>query len=175
MAGMSDHGRRDDHDAPSDEIVVARVSVEHASESAKPVVRRLLELNAHDFSEFDGRDVSEHGEFGYRYLDHYWSEPEDRRALLIRCDNTIAGVALVRRGAPHEVAEFFILRKFRRRGVGLQAARDVLRTWLGEWETHEVPNNEGAVSFWRRAIPVAYVEAVDESGTTQRFTMNAEA
>lgn len=101
MAGMSDHDCRDDHDAPSDESVAARVTVEHASESAKPVVRRLLELNAHDFSEFDGRDVSEHGEFGYRYLDHYWSEPEGRRALLIRCDNTIAGVALVRRGAPH--------------------------------------------------------------------------
>ncbi|NMM33454.1 MAG: GNAT family N-acetyltransferase [Phycicoccus sp.] len=169
---MSDHDHHQDrHDALSGDKAAARVTVERATESAKPLVRRLLELNAHDFSEFDGRDVSEHGEFGYRYLDHYWTEPEDRQALLIRCNNAIAGVALVRRGAPHQVAEFFILRKFRRRGVGLQAAREALRTWPGQWETHEVPNNDGAVSFWRTAIPVAYTEDADDHGTTQRFVI----
>lgn len=142
-----------------------------AEESSKPLVRRLLEFNAHDFSEFDGRDVGEDGEFGYRYLDHYWTEPEDRQALVIRCDGLVAGLALIRHGAPHEVAEFFILRKFRRRGVGLAAARAVLSTWPGEWATHEVPGNDGAVAFWRRAIPVAYAEEVDAGGTTQRFVM----
>ena len=143
-----------------------------AAESAKPLVRRLLEFNAHDFSEFDGRDVSEQGEFGYRYLDHYWTEPEDRQALVVRCDGLVAGLALVRRGVPHEVAEFFILRKFRRHGVGREAAQTVLRTWPGEWETHQVPGNDAAVAFWRRAIPVAYTEEVDERGTTQRFVMD---
>src|SRR4051812_39226332 len=46
-----------------------------ANEADRVVVRRLLELNAHDFSEIDGRDVGPHGEYGYRYLDHYWTVP----------------------------------------------------------------------------------------------------
>lgn len=43
----------------------------------KPVVRRLLELYLHDFSEFSGQDLNDHGEYGYRYLDHYWTDPGD--------------------------------------------------------------------------------------------------
>lgn len=172
---MSDHDLVLEPDnalsAGSEETAAARVTVERAAESAKPLVRRLLELNAHDFSEFDGRDVSEHGEFGYRYLDHYWTEPDDRQVLLIRYDDLVAGVALVRRGVPHEVAEYFILRKFRRRGVGREAARAVLRTWPGRWQTHEVPGNDAAVSFWRTAIPVAFTEDADERGTTQHFVI----
>jgi len=111
------------HRSPQRERATARVTVERAPESARPLLARLLELNAHDFSEIDGRDVREDGEFGYLYLDRYWAEPEDRQALLLRCDDAIAGMAMVRRGPPHQVAEFFILRKFRRRGVGRQAAR----------------------------------------------------
>ena len=36
-----------------------------------------MELYRYDFSEFDGADVGSHGEYGYRYLDHYWAEPGD--------------------------------------------------------------------------------------------------
>ena len=49
-----------------------------ALEGDKPVVRRLLELNSHDFSEVDGRDLGPHGEYGYPYLDHYWLAEEER-------------------------------------------------------------------------------------------------
>lgn len=98
-----------------------KVSVVRAEVSSKPVLQRLLELNAHDFSAFDGRDVNEHGEYGYAYLDHYWTEPDERRAWLFRCDGAVAGFALVRKGPPHSVAEFFVLRKYRRTGVGAAA------------------------------------------------------
>jgi len=77
------------------ETAAPRVTVERAAESAKPLVRRLLELNAHDFSEFDGRDVSEHGEFGYRYFDHYWTEPDDRQVLIIRCNGLVDTSAVI--------------------------------------------------------------------------------
>ena len=127
--------------------------------------------STYDFSEFDGRDLGPHGEYGYRYLDHYWVEGESRRALLLLADERLAGCALIRKGSPHQVAEFFVLRKYRRRGIGTLAAAKVLNVWPGEWETHEVVGNDRAVTFWRRAIPVAFVESTDETGTTQRFTL----
>lgn len=145
------------------------VEVSPAAKDEKPVVRRLLELNSHDFSEFDGRDLGPHGEYGYRYLDHYWIESEDRHAFIVRVDGAIAGCALVRAGPPHRFGEFFVVRKHRRSGVGTTVARTIFRQFPGEWLVEEVPGNDAAVAFWRRAIPADFQEAVTESGTTQRF------
>ena len=54
------------------EVLVTRVP-----EEEKSVVRRLLELNSHDFSSIDGRDLGPHGDYGYPYLDHYWVPEEN--------------------------------------------------------------------------------------------------
>jgi 2-haloalkanoic acid dehalogenase type II len=144
------------------------VVVTAAPAAAKPLVRRLLELNAHDLSTHDGAELGPCGEFGYRYLDHYWVD-DDRHPLLLTVDDHVAGLALVRAGDPHEMAEFFVLRRHRRRGVGANAARQVLRRFPGAWTVHELPGNDPAVAFWRLAIPVAFEETVDHTGTTQRF------
>lgn len=47
-----------------------------ASIKNKPVLRDLLDLCQHDYSEQYHIDVDEHGLFGYKTLDHYWTEPE---------------------------------------------------------------------------------------------------
>ena len=62
-----------------------------------------------------------------------------------------------------------MLPKYRRHGVRTEAGRQVLSRFPGEWITHEVPGNTGAVAFWRRAIPVPFTESSDATGTTQRF------
>lgn len=79
-----------------------------ASLADKEVVRQLLEFNAYEFSRSDGLDVDDHGRFGYRYLDHYWTEP-GRHPYVIRADGHIAGMALVREGPPWSIAEFLVL------------------------------------------------------------------
>ena len=150
--------------------VVALV-VRAASEEAKPIVRRLLEFNAYDFSAIDGRDISPDGVYGYPYLDHYWGAANDRAAFLFHVDAHLAGFALVRLGRPHQVAEFLVLPKYRGRGLGTAAARKILSRWHGEWITHQAPGNDGAVAFWRRAIPVHFTETSDATGTTQRFVI----
>ena len=40
----------------------------------KLILRGLMELCRHDYSEFNHEDVDEHGLFGYNHLDHYWTE-----------------------------------------------------------------------------------------------------
>ena len=145
--------------------------VRPASEEAKPIVRRLLELNAYDFSAIDVRDIGPDGEYGYPYLEHYWGAANERAAFLFHVDGYLAGFALVRLGTPHQVAEFLVLPKYRRHGLGAAAARQILSRWPGEWITHQVPGDDGAVAFWRRAIPVHFTETSDATGTTQRFVI----
>lgn len=148
---------------------VAKVELVVVSEADKAVLRRLLQLYLHDLSEFGGDDVDEHGEFGYRYLDHYWTEEADRHPFLYRVAGRWVGFALVRSGPPHEMAEFFVLRKYRRAGVGTEAARQLFARFPGAWHVFELPGHEQAVRFWREAIPCRFEETTDERGTTQRF------
>lgn len=136
----------------------------------RSVVRRLLQLYLHDCSEVVAADVDEHGEFAYPYLDHYWTEP-DRHPFLIRTDGQWAGFALVR-ACPHwDMAEFFVLRRYRRLGIGQAAARAVLALFPGHWEVRQVRANPDASAFWRAVIPYDFAERETTEGVAQTFVV----
>ena len=144
------------------------VEVSAAAPDERAALRQLIELYAYDFSELNRADVGVDGHYGYPKLDAYWIEP-DRRPFLFRVDGHHAGFALVKRGAPHDMAEFFVLRKYRRSGVGIAAARAVFARFPGPWQTRQQFANTAATQFWRRAIPVAFDEAANDEGPVQRF------
>ena len=149
------------------------VRLVRAEPTDKEVLRQLLEFNAYEFARlFDDAALDEHGRFGYSWLDNYWTEPE-RHPFLIRVSGRIGGLVLVRGNDPYSVAEFLVMPQYRRRGVGIVAARRVFEMFGGAWSIHEVAANAEAVAFWRRAIPVESDETSDEDGTTQRFRMNS--
>ena len=149
------------------------VQVIPADLHAKEIIRQLLEFNAYEFTAFFAdSELDEHGRFGYRWLDHYWTD-EHRHAFLIRVDGRIAGMTLVRGTDPFSIAEFLIMPQYRRRGVGLIAARRVFSLFDGSWSVHQVPGNERATAFWRRAIPAPFTETADADGTTQRFVLTS--
>lgn len=133
---------------------------------------QLLELYGHDFSPFTAADVDDHGLFGYHDLDAYWTEP-DRHPFLFRVGGHLAGFALVRSGLPHDMAEFFVMRKYRRSGVGATVARDVFARFPGEWQVRQIAANAAALAFWRTAIPVPFNEDKSAEGSVQRFTIAA--
>lgn len=151
---------------PEVEVIPARVK-------DRAILWRLLQLYLHDFSEIDGRAVDERGEFEYRWFDHYWNEAE-RSPLLFRVDGEWAGFALIRRGAPNQMAEFFIMRKYRRSGVGRRVAAECFKRFPGHWLIHQFPGNDAAIAFWRAAIPVPFQETSNARGTTQRFEVRCE-
>lgn len=124
---------------------------------SKSVLRNLMSLYLHDYSEFDGTDVNAHGMFEYKYIDHYWTE-EGRAAYFIRIDGTIGGLALTRSweaddGKPiRSIAEYFIMRKYRRKGVGVEAARILFGMYPGRWLVGQEWCNKSAQAFWLRVI-----------------------
>jgi predicted acetyltransferase len=131
---------------------------------------RLLQLYLHDFSEHTGWDVDEDGLFHYAWLDAYREEP-GRHAYVLRVEGRPAGFALVREAERIHMAEFFVLRKYRRAGVGLAAARHLLAAHAGPWSITQLASNPEATAFWRRAITVPFEETVQAGGTVeQRFT-----
>ena len=97
------------------------------------------------------------------------------KTFLLRVDGQWAGFVLVRVGEPHDVAEFFILRKYRRHGVGTVAARLVFARFPGDWQVRQMRANAAATTFWRQAIPVAFEEELGASGRVQRFTITASS
>lgn len=160
-----------------------RVEVSPASASEGLIIANLMELYLYEFSAVSQRDVGPDGRFGYRPLVTYWTEP-GRYPFLIRVDGVLAGFALVLErnqvdlGEPgHAVAEFFVLGRFRRQGVGRSAALDLFRRFPGPWWVGEPAANEEAHAFWRAVIGDytrgAYREATweadGERGLAQTF------
>ena len=141
---MTDPHRRDVDPPPSLRVV----SLEPASEADSSLLSNLLELYIHDMSEvFPHVQLGPDGRFGYSTLPFYWSEPDRRFAFLIRCDGRVAGFILATRGSPVvtdpnvlDVAEFFVLRQYRRGGRG---ARRHLCSGIDSAA-------RGSCAYWRR-------------------------
>jgi predicted acetyltransferase len=133
----------------------------------EPVLANLLELYIHDFSDLLDLQLGADGRFGYRDLPLYWREP-DRHPFLVRVDGELAGLVLVRRKEPAvsagksvwDMAEFFVVRGYRRHGIGTEAAHEVWRRFPGLWEVRVMQSNRSARQFWERAISMYLGEAI---------------
>lgn len=135
-----------------------RVEIIPALQEQEPTLANLLELYAHDFSEFIDIKLGADGRFGYKHLPLYWKEP-DRYPFLIMVNGNLGGFVFVRRGSEisndadvWDMAEFFVVRGFRRHGVGIKAAHQIWRKFPGKWEVRVINRNQKALKFWRRAI-----------------------
>ena len=123
------------------------------------LLANLLELYVHDLSEIFAVAPGEDGRFGYDKLPLYFSEPEKRFPFLIRCGGRIAGFAFVTRGSPMsedteclDVAEFFVLRGYRRFGVGRRAAFRLWDDLPGAWVVRVSEANRAGIPFWEAII-----------------------
>lgn len=124
----------------------------------KEILRNLLEKYDYEFSQWDDRDVDKLGLFGYDYLDCYWTE-EKRFAYFFYVDGKLAGFAMVNdypevEDVPcdYTMAEFCILFKYRRKGIGTRAAKEVFDQFHGKWQLLRHPKNTPSIHFWNRVV-----------------------
>lgn len=134
------------------------ISIEPILIEQKSVFIQMMELYNYDFSEFSDDDISEYGYFGYPYIDAYWNE-KGRSPFFIRVDEKLAGFILVRSCCeyndltnPHNIAEFFVMRKYRHKGVGKAVCMKVFDMFPGGWEISQWINNLPAQKFWKTVV-----------------------
>jgi len=137
-------------------------------------------------SQFSGTGVFPvYGEHGSREAELLarWFRDDRSHPLLILEDGRAGGFALVSRpllpspardGFDYRMAEFYIRRPYRRRGIGRAAANLIFSRFSGRWEVSEAAPNKGAVLFWRQTVMAYtqghYDERVRDGEVRQHFT-----
>ena len=155
-----------------------------ASLDLKPVLENLMHLYLYDFTDYTGDDTDAQGRFIDENLERYWVEP-GRFAFLFQVDGKYAGFGLVREiSKPAEtprtcsIAEYFIMRKYRRQGIGKRAAWQIFDRFPGHWVVEEMANNLPAQRFWRKIIAeytggnYQETQRPDWDGPVQEFEVN---
>ncbi|TVZ81824.1 GNAT family N-acetyltransferase [Streptomyces sp. BK340] len=141
----------------------APVTLLPATAELRPVIEQLTQLYRHDMSEFLGHLPAADGRFGFRGLPLFFDEPE-REALLIRYGTAPGGFVLtcpLPEGST-SISAFFVVRALRRRGVGRQAALQLLSSRPGAWAIAFQEANSGAARFWRGIATAAVGSAWHE-------------
>jgi predicted acetyltransferase len=134
------------------------VMLEPLTRDSESILDNLFELYAYDFSEHTPLQLEASGRFEVTAGNAWWTR-EDHFGYLIKVAGKLAGFALVRAGSRvtsqpdvMDVAEFFVLRGMRGRGVGMSAAHALFGAFPGTWEVRVRRTNVGALAFWSRAV-----------------------
>ena len=123
----------------------------------RTVVENLFHYYMYDMSEIMGWKINPEGRYDVNLslLDEYFDSP-DNHPYLILCDDEIAGFSLLRRYpsemSVHDIGQFFVLRKFKGKGVGRQAFRLSTSLFPGKWLTRVLDENKSALIFWVKVI-----------------------
>jgi predicted acetyltransferase len=160
------------------EIVPARLE-------DKDALLQLSEYYAYDFSDIIDLDVDGTGRFGTASFERHFADSHCH-PFLIRVDGKLAGFAIHEGRSRltgdvgiNDVAEFFVMKRYRNRAVGARAAAALFDRFAGPWEVRELRGNVAAIAFWRKVIDRytagAYTELEwdDERfrGIVQRFNV----
>lgn len=123
----------------------------------KQKLLNLLEKYIFEASSYDLSDFNEDGMYIYTPLDYYWNE-DGRHAYWILYNGLIAGFAMVskhkdgRLASDWTMAEFCIIPKYRRAGIGKTAFNKIVTLHKGIWEMQYHPNNAAGKAFWHGVI-----------------------
>lgn len=134
-------------------IELVETGPEHAD-----LIRNLYQFYAYESSDWEQEDVEVDGRF-YIHEEHlarYWQDAE-WSAHLILVDGFIAGFLLIERSElpgidALELADLFILKKYRRHGIGRAVATQVLLSGEGAWLVRFYRQDETALAFWRAVL-----------------------
>jgi predicted acetyltransferase len=132
------------------------ITLEKATEAEKPIFDRMMQLYIYDFTEFTGAEVQPDGTYAsLPEYDDYWSHSLTHYPYLLKVDDKLAGFVLMKDnfGAyDHFLAQFFVMRKYRKQGVGSDAARKVFAERPGRWGLYQLENNVPAQRFWDKLL-----------------------
>ncbi len=135
-----------------------KFEIQEVKEQDKEVIYNLMQLYTYELSFFEDETTDfkllDSGLYVMsKYVEMYWTS-DKRHPYILKCDNELAGFVLARynEDGKNEIAEFFVLNKYRRSGAGKFMANEMFELYKGPWEVRTLLKNERAQSFWRNVI-----------------------
>lgn len=133
----------------SDEVKLVPIPIEKIN-----ILENLMALYLHDLSEFaEDLKINDCGKFVYDGLEYYF-KTEELRPFFIYFKNEIAGFILLNSGRyvpmviDYSVHEFFILKSFRKKGIGSMAINKIFEIYKGKYKIVQLAKNRLAIEFW---------------------------
>ena len=144
-----------------------------------PLIRNLYQFYAYESSDWEQEDVEVDGRFYVHdpYLALYWQRP-GWSAQLILLDGFIAGFLLIERSEiagveALEFADLFLLKKYRRQGIGRALVEQVILASQQPWVVSFYPQDPLAVPFWQallRELPFRSVQQLADADEPELLT-----
>lgn len=138
-----------------------------ATVEQQALIANLYQFYAYESSDWEQEDVEVDGRFYIHepHLQRYWQEP-DWSASLVLADGFIAGFLLIERSElpgvdALEFADLFILKKYRRLGIGRALVEQVMVAGGGRWVVSFYQQDALARQFWQHLLaelPLRVVE-----------------
>ena len=127
-------------------------------EKDKNIIFNLMQLYTYELSFYEDEtthfELQENGLYKIsKYINLYWLE-EERHPYILKCDGKIAGFVLERfnEDGMNEIAEFFVLNKYRKHGAGTFMANEMFKKYKGKWEIKTLLRKKQAQEFWRKVV-----------------------
>ena len=127
-------------------------------EYGKEIIFNLMQLYTYELSFFEDETtkfvLQDNGLYVVsKYTELYWKE-DKRHPYVLKCDGEIAGFVLERLNEEgmNEIAEFFVLNKYRKLGAGTFMANEMFKRFKGKWEIRTLLKNKRAQEFWRKVV-----------------------
>ncbi len=137
---------------------------------------RLLQLYYFDASRWSGEDLQDNGtyESDRAGVASYAGDSSDDEGWLIRVDGQLAGLVLVERydddgAAVCELADLFILPKYRGRGLAAQAIKQLLAGTQHPWRIAMFRKDTEAQAFWHKMFQRPPFRSVRCAGSDDTF------
>lgn len=133
------------------------VRLEKVTDESRQTLWNLLQYMLFETSPSGKNIARADGSFEYKYFDNYFTD-DDREAYLVKAqDGELMGFVMINQylqkvKTGHSIAEFLILPRFRRSGVGREVARRCFKTHPGNWEVGPADGSESAYQFWKKVI-----------------------
>ena len=133
------------------------ISIVPVNKDEKEILKNLSEKYHYEFSQYNEMDINELGLYGYDCLDCYWTEPKLFSYFII-VDGKLAGFAVindiptVKMEIDYYLADFSVMYKYRRLGVGKYAVKYLFDMYKGKWQLIYHPKNETSKHFWQNVV-----------------------
>lgn len=132
-----------------------------AKENEKEIILNLMQLYTYELSFFEDETTNfqllDSGLYAMsKYIELYWKE-ENRHPYLLKFNGNLAGFVLERFNEENhnEIAEFFVINKYRKLGAGTFMAKEMFKIYKGKWEIRTLLKNKRAQEFWRKVVKEA--------------------